>query len=510
MVTFVAPKTAELRSLADDLGLVLGDADLAAISELSASLEQPYQRVSDLSELMRSVPSERDRGRAPDRTRHSAWAWLARLEGASDGPLFGEYIGIKDSISVAGLPMRVGSATLEGFVPRDDATVVTRVLDAGGTIVGKTTCENLCFSGGSHESKPFPVLNPYDEMRSAGGSSSGNAVAIALGDVNMCIGSDMGGSVRTPASWCGVVGLKPTFGLIPTTGSFPLEPSIDHLGTMGRTVRDAARLLSVIAGPDDQDVRQLTSPPVQDYLAPLNEPSEGLRIGVIREGFGRPESSRATDECVERAISLMMPHGVQAEQVSIPWHNYGYDLSAPILMEGALDYVFRADAMPPGLRNLTANAINERWSEVWRERVNDLPDIAKYVLLFGMFAHRKFDGHYYQRAQILRRQLRSAYDEALKRFDVLALPTTPFTATLLPASTASFGERVTAGLNMEGNTAPFNVSGHPAISIPCGMVDGLPVGLMFVGAHGGEPAIIRAAAAFERLGDWKANRFSNV
>ena len=179
---------------------------------------------------------------------------------------------MKDNIAVAGLPMMNGSATVEGFVPRRDATVVTRLLAAGATIAGKAVCEDLCFSGGSHTSRTGPVRNPWDRSRSAGGSSSGSAALVAAGQADLALGGDQGGSIRIPSAFCGTVGHKPTYGLVPYTGAFPIENTLDHLGPITRTVRDAALLLGVLAGRDGLDPRQRRDPPPADYLA---EPGRG-------------------------------------------------------------------------------------------------------------------------------------------------------------------------------------------------------------------------------------------
>jgi amidase len=498
-----APTQAQLSDYARLYGIDLSSDDVAGIERLSQGLMASYSRIDELPDPLLHPVAQRATGRAPVKEENpfNAWAWFSHIEGAANGPLKGVRVGIKDNISVAGQPMSNGSPLLEGFVPRQDATVVSRILAAGGIIAGKTVCEDLCFSGGSHTSTPTPVLNPFDTTRSAGGSSSGNAVAIAAGDVTMCVGGDQGGSVRTPASWCGVVGLKPTHGLVPYTGAFAMEPTLDHLGPMGRSVEDVARLLSVIAGGDGLDPRQ-SQVVTQDYLSALNLPVQGLRIGVVREGFDRPESLAATDETVRRAVAALRDAGAEAEDISIRWHLDGFHLTAPILIEGASAFMFDGDAVGYGLRGLHQHDMNALWAAAWRERVNQLPAIAKLVLLFN--AHvRATGGRCYAKAQNLRYELNKAYDRALEQFDVLAMPTTPMTATKLPKEGRDFARDVEAGLNMEGNTSPFDLSGHPAISVPCGMAGGLPVGLMFVARHFDERSALRAAAAFERLGDWK-------
>ena len=205
-----------------------------------------------------------------------------------DGPLSGRTVAIKDNIMVAGVPMMNGSETLEGFVPTRDATVVTRLLAAGATIVGKAVCEDLCFSGGSHTSRTGPVRNPWDPSRSAGGSSSGSAALVAAGAVDLAVGGDQGGSVRIPSAYCGTVGHKPTHGLVPYTGAFPIELTLDHLGPITRTVADAALMLGVFAGSDGLDPRQPTGVVGDDYVAALDGPVEGLRIGVVDGGVRDP------------------------------------------------------------------------------------------------------------------------------------------------------------------------------------------------------------------------------
>src|SRR6516164_8743246 len=231
-----------------------------------------------------------------------AWYVTSGIKGADDGPLAGRRVAIKDNIEVAGLPMMNGSATVEGFVPRRDATVVTRLLAAGATITGKAVCEDLCFSGGSHTSRTGPVRNPWDRARSAGGSSSGSAALVAAGQADLALGGDQGGSVRIPSAFCGTVGHKPTYGLVPYTGAFPIENTLDHLGPITRTVADAAVMLGVLAGRDGLDPRQRADPPQGGYLAGLDAGVAGLRIGVINEGFGIPGLSQpGVDEAVRAA-----------------------------------------------------------------------------------------------------------------------------------------------------------------------------------------------------------------
>jgi amidase len=496
-----APSPDELRHRARSFGLTLSDADVAGLTRLCAAMGSAYECLDRHGSPKLPVAFGRGPGNAPAENPFNAWAWMTEIAGAADGPLKGRRVAIKDNIAVAGIPMRNGSALLADFIPDEDATVVTRILTAGGIIAGKTVCEDLCFSGSSHTSTPLPVLNPRDPKRSAGGSSSGNAAAIAAGDVTMAVGGDQGGSVRTPASWCGIVGLKPTHGLVPYTGAFPVEPSFDHLGPMGKTVADVALLLSVIAGPDGLDPRQVNVE-VQDYVAAARESGDGLRIGVLREGFGRHESDPQSDNTVHAALSRLSRSGILVEDVSLPLHLDAYQIGSVAIFEGAADFLFNGNIMGSGFGGYYPERMGAHWAAAWRNNPDALPAIGKFALLFGAHVRDQEQGRTYAKAQNLRRKLRDAYDGLLERYDVLAMPTLPFTAPLLPGSEASLEEVVIAGLNMEGNTAPFDATGHPAITLPCGLAHGLPVGLMFVSRHFNERNLLRAASSFENLGDW--------
>ena len=494
------PTEDELATTAKSLGLKLSASELLSLARLSNAMQPAYECLDRQAPAAIAAAGPRDGGRPPNPAANplNAWAWFTHIAGRAEGPLAGRRIAIKDNIAVAGVPMRNGSPLLDGFIPDEDATVVTRILNAGGLIAGKTVCEDLCFSGSSHTSTPAPVLNPHDRARSAGGSSSGNAAAIAAGEITMAVGGDQGGSVRTPASWCGVVGLKPTHGLVPYTGAFPIEPSFDHLGPMGKTVEDVALLLSVIAGPDGLDPRQ-HDVVVQDYLSALAEPIAGLRVAVVREGFGRPESDPASDAVVRAALDAMREAGAVVEDVSLPAHLDAYHIGSVAIFEGAAAFLFADNLLAAGFKGYYPEKMAAHWARAWRENPDALPAIGKFALLFGAHARQTRHGATYAKAQNLRRIIRAAYDGILDRYDVLAMPTLPFPAPLLPGPDATLEQVVVAGLDMEGNTAPFDASGHPAISVPCGMCRGLPVGLMFVGRHFDERKVLRAAASFERL-----------
>src|SRR5215469_8033880 len=332
------PTNEDLAEIAGRYRLGLGPGDIEQFREIIAGAVASYDAVERLYEASRPEPPDRPY-RWPDAAGNELGAWYVTTEltTASDGPLAGRRVAIKDNIEVAGLPMMNGSATVEGFTPRRDATVVTRVLAAGGMITGKSVCEDLCFSGGSHTSRTGPVRNPWDRSRTTGGSSSGSAALVASRHADLALGGDQGGSVRIPSSFCGTVGHKPTHGLVPYTGAFPIENTIDHLGPITRNVHDAALLLTVLAGRDGLDPRQRHDPPAADYLAGLDAGVAGLRIGVVTEGFAIPDRSQpGVDEAVRAAIARLAAAGADVSEISVPWHRDGLHVWNIIATDGAV------------------------------------------------------------------------------------------------------------------------------------------------------------------------------
>src|SRR5215831_407786 len=225
-----APNSGQILDIANSFGMNLTIDDANSFIKLMVGLKQSYDRLDAMLEPRLPVKYPRTPGRepAPEENLYNAWTFKTEIKGAVQGKLAGKRVAIKDNICVAGIPMRNGSRVLEGYVPELDATVVTRILDAGGTIVGKTVCEDLCFSGGSHTCATGPIRNPHNPEHSAGGSSGGSAALVAAGEVEMALGGDQGGSIRTPSCWCGVYGLKPTWGLVPLIGAMPISYAVDH------------------------------------------------------------------------------------------------------------------------------------------------------------------------------------------------------------------------------------------------------------------------------------------
>ena len=501
--TVKIPKLDQLRETALSLGFTMDDAELAEHLECLLPSFAAYNIVDRMPDEMPLVTYPRLPGYRPtaEENPYGAWYVKTRIEGASTGKLKGKTVVLKDNICLAGVPMMNGASTLEGYVPDLDATVAQRILDAGGTIVGKSVCEYFCFSGGSHTSASGPVHNPYRHGYSAGGSSSGSAALVAAGEVPMALGGDQGGSIRMPASFCGVYGMKPSHGLVPYTGIMPIELTLDHTGPMTATVEDNALLLEVLAGPDGLDPRQYGAQSMP-YRDSLGLGIQGLRIGVVEEGFGHPQSMTQSDAVVREAADRLRGLGAVVETVTIPMHRVGPAIWLPIAAEGATVQMMQGNGFGFNWQGQYVVSLMDAHAS-WRDRADELSDSLKNTMLLGQYMTQQHRGRYYAKAQNLVRKLQRAYDEALSRYDLLLMPTLPMTATPLPAEDAPVSEIIQRAFEILPNTAPFDCSHHPAMSIPCGLVDGLPVGMMLIGKLYDEATIYRAAAAFERGVDWK-------
>jgi amidase len=502
--TVKAPTPAQLEALAADLGFDMSEADLATFGELMRPSIDAYNAVDRMAQELPPVTYPRMPGYRPsgEENRYGAWYVKTTIEGAPGGKLEGKRVAIKDNVCVAGVPMMNGASTLEGYVPDVDATIVTRILDAGGTILGKAVCEYFCFSGGSHTSASGPVHNPHRHGYSAGGSSSGSAALVAAGEVELAIGGDQGGSIRIPASFCGIYGMKATHGLVPYTGVMPIELTIDHTGPMTATVADNALLLEVLAGPDGLDPRQ-QGVPADDYTSALGRGAAGLRIAVVPEGFGHGNSEPEVDAKVRQAADAFRSLGATVDEVSIPLHKMGQAIWLPVAAEGATMQMMLGNGYGFNWKGLYVTSLLD-FHAGWRNRADELSDSLKLTMLLGYHMISNYRGHYYAKAQNLARQLGAAYDQVLADYDLLLMPTLPIKATELPDDNAPIGEIVARALEMIANTSPFDVTGHPAMSLPCGKVDGLPVGVMLIGRHYAEKTIYQAAHAYEQQVDWQA------
>ncbi|HLJ86786.1 MAG TPA: amidase [Candidatus Angelobacter sp.] len=504
----VRPPTVEqLQEIAGSFGMTLTSEDAASFRGLMTGSIASYNRLDELPEPKLPVKYPRTPGYRPsaEENPYNAWYWKTDITGSPSGILAGHKVAIKDNICVAGVPMMNGSKWLEGYVPELDATVVTRILDSGGTVSGKAACEDLCFSAGSHTCATGPIRNPHNPQHSAGGSSGGSAALVAAGEVEMALGGDQGGSIRTPSCWCGVAGLKPTWGLVPMSGGMPISYSVDHCGPICNSVENVARLLTAIAGHDGHDPRTIAAR-TSDYMGALKQGVKGLKIAVLREGFGHPTNdsrAAATDAKVHAAIAELKSLGATVTEVSVPMHYDGPHIWTGVILEGAAEMMIKGYGMGNNWMGYYTTSMQEAFARGWKAHPNDVSETVKLVLILGEYMHRHYHNRYHSKAQNLRVLLRNAYDAVLHDYDLIVMPTIPFPATRIPPVDAPREIYVDAALNMQQNTCPFDVSGHPALTVPCGKVEGLPVGMMLVGKHFDEATVIRAGHAFEQAADWR-------
>jgi len=496
-MSVTSPSDDEIAVIADRYGLGLDRHDIGMFRELIAGALMSYDVVERLYQASRArepEPPARTWQRPAEADNElGAWYVTTDIKGADNGPLAGRRVAVKDNTAVAGVPMMNGSAILEGFIPRRDATVVTRLLAGGATIAGKAVCEELCFDGGSHTSPTGPVRNPWDRSKSTGGSSSGSAALVAAGHVDLALGGDQAGSIRIPSSFCGTVGHKPTYGLVPYTGAFPVENTIDHLGPITRTVRDAALMLGVLEGRDGLDPRQRFDAPPGGYLRDLDAGVAGLRIGVLQEGFGFPGLSQAgVDQTVRAAIAALKASGADVREVSVPWHRDAVHLWGVIGFEGAFGQMLDGNGYGMNVPGLYDPELIESFSRGRSRHAAEMSVTLKMTTILGRYSLDQHGNRYYAMARNLALDLAAAYDAALADLDVLVMPTLPVIAFDITSAMA-----FSVGLMV--NTCPFDITGHPATSVPAGLSDGLPVGLMIVGRHLADGMCLRVAQAYETI-----------
>ena len=438
----------------------------------------------------------------------NAWMWKCRIEGAAEGLLAGKTVSYKDHVAVAGIPMSFGSFALEGFIPDFDATVVTRVLKEGGTIIGKNVMNGLSggFGTGGAIGDYGRPLNPHDHDHVTGGSSSGSAAAVAAGEVDISFGGDQGGSIRIPAAFSGIVGHKPTFGLLSHFGiSFGSDQSIDYTGPLTRTVEDAAAILQATAGYDPYDPRQTRDVPTSiDLLGRLADGVSGLRIGVLEEGFDDAEAD--VRDLVMAAVDVLAEAGADVSQVSVPEHHTIRAAQAALTGEGALA-IFKTGFFGAFARTYYPASVIAAINKLWASQADVLAPRSKLSLIAAELSRRNYHGRVYAKAQNVRPTYIKAYDAVLANLDVLVMPTCIMTApkNQTPGSYLEAVEENLATMNWSGsrNTLPFNYTGHPALALPVGKSSaGLPVSMQLVGRYFDDPLLMRAAYAYQQSTDW--------
>jgi len=501
-----SPNSDQLKQIGTDLGMNLSDKEVESYLSYFESNLGAIQHLLRRDETLPPVKHDREQDfHRPqgEQNPYNAWAMKTAIKGKSRGKLAGKTVAVKDVVSVAGVPMSAGASILEGYTPEFDATIVTRILDAAGEIAGKAACEYFCYSSGSHTSVTGMVENPIKAGHTTGGSSSGSAALVAGNIVDMAIGTDQAGSIRIPSSHCGLYGLKPTWGLVPYTGIVSSEHNIDHTGPITRTVNDNALLLEVLAGDDGIDLRRAAKRPrVKRYRQAAKQNLEGYRIGIVKEGFGGMNAMPEVDATVRKAAQIWQELGAHIEEVSIPWHSEGVLVWLAFALEGYHSNMMQGNGFGTNHGGLYWSSLND-FQANWRERADELPANLKIGMLIGEYAKREYRGHFYVKAMNLSLSLSKAYDDMLKNYDALLMPTCPRKAVPLPPVGMSLEQEIDLAWENIENTSPFNITHHPAMSIPCGMADGCPIGMMLVSKHYDEMALYRAAFAWENEVDWR-------
>lgn len=410
------------------------------------------------------------------------------------GPLFGMPIGVKDNIVTEGLETTCASKILEGFMPIYDATVVKKLRDAGMVTVGKLNMDEFAM-GSSNENSAFKATkNPWNLNHVPGGSSGASAAAVAAGEVPFSLGSDTGGSIRQPAAYCGVVGMKPTYGRVSRFGLVAFASSLDQIGPLTRNVRDNALLLEAIAGVDEMDSTS-ADVPVPNYAAALNGDIKGLKIALPKEFLGEGVGEAAKQSVLD-AIEVLKGLGATVEEVSLPHSKYALAAYYILSSSEASSNLSRFDGIRYGYRAEGAKNLMELYKQT---RAEGFGDEVKRRIMLGTYSLSAgtYDA-YYKKAQQVRTLIKQDYDKVFENYDVIIGPTAPTPA-------FAIGENVDDPMTMYANdilTIPMNLAGVPAISVPCGFEGGLPLGLQLIGKHFDEETLYRVAYAYEQNTDF--------
>ena len=421
---------------------------------------------------------------------------------ALTGALTGVPIALKDVLMTEGVRTTAGSRMLDTLRPPYDATSVARLRATGAISVGKTNMDEFAMGSSTEHSAWFPTANPWDLERVPGGSSGGSAAAVAAGQCVAALGSDTGGSIRQPAAFCGVVGLKPTYGRVSRYGLIAFASSLDQIGPFTRTVEDAALLLQAVAGPDPLD-STCSDEPAPDFSARLSEGLDGLRIAAPREFFERRADGQGMDDgvaaAVENAIDLLSGAGATLDRgASLPSVGYSLPVYYVLAPSECSANLARYDGVKYGY---AARGGESMWEDMEATRQHGFGREVKRRILLGAYAlSAGYYDAYYLQAQKVRTLIRREFDAVFERADLIVAPTTP---------TVAFRQgEITDPYQMYLNdiyTIPANIAGLPAISLPCGFAEaGMPVGLQLIASRNEEALLLRAAHAFEQLGDWSS------
>lgn len=410
------------------------------------------------------------------------------------GPLFGMPIGVKDNIVTEGLETTCASKILEGFMPIYDATIVKKLRDAGMITVGKLNMDEFAMGSSNENSAYKTTKNPWNLSHVPGGSSGASAAAVAAGEVPFSLGSDTGGSIRQPAAYCGVVGMKPTYGRVSRFGLVAFASSLDQIGPITRNVKDNALLLEAISGVDEMDSTS-ADVPVPNYAAALDGNIKGLKIAVPKEFLGEGVGEAAKQSVLD-ALEVLKGLGATVEEVSLPHSKYALAAYYILSSSEASSNLSRFDGIRYGYRSENAKNLLELYKQ---SRAEGFGDEVKRRIMLGTYSLSAgtYDA-YYKKAQQARTLIKADYDKVFENYDVIIGPTAPTPA-------FAIGANIDDPMTMYANdilTIPINLAGVPAISVPCGFENGLPLGLQIIGKHFDEETLYRVAYAYEQQTDF--------
>ena len=410
-----------------------------------------------------------------------------------DTYLKGLPVAIKDNISTEGIETTCSSRMLENYNPPFDATVVKKIQKAGGIITGKTNMDEYAMGSSTENSAFFPTVNPWGENRVPGGSSGGSAAAVAAGMAPVTLGSDTGGSIRQPASFCGVVGMKPTYGAVSRYGLVAFASSLDQIGPLARNVDDIAMMMNVITGNDDNDSTCVDReyPDFTDYL---KNDVEGMKIGIPNQYF-EIDFDKEVREAVMKALEKLEDAGATVKRVDVTGAEYALAAYYIIATAEASSNLARYDGVRYGLRSENANNLRDMFTETRQQGFGD--EVKRRIMLGTYVLSAGYYDDFYLKAQKVRTLIKNDFDEIFEEYDFIVSPTTPTTA-------FKIGEKMDP-LEMYAAdifTVPVNIAGIPAISLPCGFDQkGLPIGIQLMGPHFEEEKLIQAAYSLEKILD---------
>ena len=413
-------------------------------------------------------------------------------KGKVHGRLFGVPVAVKDNICTKGVRTTCSSRILANFKPVYNATVIERLEREGAVIIGKTNMDEFAMGVSTETSYFGPTRNPWDLTRVPGGSSGGSAAAVAAGEATVALGSDTGGSIRCPASFCSIVGLKPTYGSVSRYGLIAYANSLEQIGPMARDVYDCALLFSVIAGHDPRDSTSVNLKP-KDYTVFLREEVKGVKIGVPKEFFGEG-TQKVVEETVWKAVHKLEDLGAEYDTCSLPSLEYALAAYYIIAMSEASSNLARYDGLRYGYSEEFTDT--DWFTYIAKVRRNGFgPEVRRRIILGTFTLSSGYYNRYYLKALKVRTLIRRDFEKAFKRFDVLAAPT-------MPTPPFKLGEKIENPLELymcDIDTVPANLAGLPSISIPCGFTtSGLPVGLQLIAPPFREDLLLRVAYAFEK------------